>query len=109
PGAYLTSGDIRALTAGQPLAAGGSLRWLGSVVSAPDGTQRLVVTGTGLVGLDTTVRTAGHWLQWAASIGAVLAAIATWIVVRTALRPVGRMRRSVRALPPGQRLPLPKA
>jgi len=109
PVAELTSGDIRALKAGQPLTAGGSLRWLGSVVSAPDGTQRLVVTGTGLVGLDTTVRTAGHWLQWAASIGAVLAAIATWIVVRTALRPVGRMRRSVRALPPGQRLPLPKA
>jgi signal transduction histidine kinase len=36
-----------------------------------------------------------------------VAALATWLVVRSALRPVARMRSSVRALPPGERLPLP--
>ena len=112
PERALSPGDVRALKAGEPLNTGADqprMRWLGSVVSAPDGTQRLVVVGTGLVGLATTVRTAAHWLLWAASIGAVFAAAATWLVVRLALRPVARMRRSVRALPPGERLPLPVA
>lgn len=104
--------DISAVKAGESVNTGGHeprLRWLGRVVTSPDGTPRLVVAGTGLVGLDSAVRTAAHWLLWAASIGAVLAAAAMWMVVRLALRPVARMRRSVRALPPGQRLALPEA
>lgn len=104
--------DIRALKAGEARNTGADeprLRWLGSVVFTPEGTPRLVVARTGLIGLNAAVRTAANWLRWVASIGAVLAAMATWMVVRLALRPVGRMRRSVRALPPGKRLPLPEA
>ncbi|HVW40506.1 MAG TPA: ATP-binding protein, partial [Amycolatopsis sp.] len=103
--------QIRALKAGEAVSTGDPIseRWRASVVTAPDGVLRLVVVGTGLVGLETSVRTGSHWLLWAASIGAVLGAVATWLIVRMALRPVGRMRRSVRALPPGQRLPIPEA
>lgn len=112
PATGLDPDDIRALKAGEARDTGADeprLRWLGAVAFAPDGTPRLVVAGTGLIGLNTAVRTAAHWLLWAASILAVLAAVATWLVVRLALRPVRRMRRSVRALPPGKRLPLPEA
>jgi signal transduction histidine kinase len=107
----LDRADIRALQAGAPVSTGDPphLRWRGSVVSTPDGSQRLVVAGTGLIGLSSAVRAGSQWLLWVASFGAVLAAVATWIVVRLALRPVGRMRRSVRALPPGRRLPIPEA
>ncbi|NKQ57998.1 HAMP domain-containing protein [Amycolatopsis sp. K13G38] len=111
PEPALGPAQIRTLKAGQPVSTGSpaSQRWRGSVVPTPDGTLRLVVVGTGLVGLETAVRTGSHWLLWAASLGAVLAAVATWLLVRMALRPVGRMRRSVRALPPGRRLPMPEA
>ncbi|HJQ45936.1 MAG TPA: ATP-binding protein [Amycolatopsis sp.] len=103
--------EIRALKAGEPVSTGDPIseRWRASVATAPDGQLRLVVVGTGLVGLETSVRTGSHWLLWAASIGALLGAVATWLIVRMALRPVGRMRRSVRALPPGDRLPIPEA
>ncbi|WP_027942987.1 ATP-binding protein [Amycolatopsis taiwanensis] len=112
PATGLDALEVRTLKAGQPLNTGADqprVRWLGSVVFTPEGTPRLVVAGTGLIGLNASVRMASHWLLWAASIGAVLAAVATWMVVRLALRPVGRMRRSVRALPSGSRLPLPDA
>ncbi|MFD2419210.1 ATP-binding protein [Amycolatopsis pigmentata] len=108
----LGPGDIRALKAGERLNTGQGeprLRWLGSVVAAPDGTPRLVVAGTGLVGLKSAATTGSRWLLGAATLGAVFAAVATWLAVRLALRPVGRMRRSLRALPPGERLPLPEA
>jgi signal transduction histidine kinase len=108
PVADLGLGEVRALKAGEPVHQG-TMYWRGSVVSTPDGSLRLVVAGTGLVGLNSAVRTGSHWLLWAASIGAVLAAAATWLIVRMALRPVGRMRRSLRALPPGARLPVPEA
>ncbi|WP_306992496.1 sensor histidine kinase [Amycolatopsis thermophila] len=104
----LGAGDVRALKGGQPVTVS-AMRWLGSVVSAPDGQLRLVAAGTGLVGQDLAVHKAAEWLILAAAVGAVLAAIATWLVVRFALRRVSRMRRTVRALPPGQRLPLPEA
>ncbi|TVT19141.1 ATP-binding protein [Amycolatopsis acidiphila] len=104
----LGQGEVRALKAGTSVHKG-TMYWRGSVVTTPDGSLRLVVAGTGLVGLNTAVRTGSHWLLWAASIGAVLAAAATWLIVRMALRPVGRMRRSLRALPPGERLPVPEA
>ncbi|GAB3566860.1 ATP-binding protein [Amycolatopsis endophytica] len=104
----LGPGDVRALKAGQQVTVS-RMRWLGSVVTAPDGQQRLVAAGTGLLGQDLTVEKAARWLLFAAAIGAVLAAIATWLVVRFALRRVSRMRRTVRALPTGERLPLPEA
>ncbi|WP_020670479.1 ATP-binding protein [Amycolatopsis nigrescens] len=106
----LNPAEIRNLKAGEAVGAGeqGSRwRWLGQVVTAPDGSQRLLAAGAGLVGFTSAVRGGGEWLIWTASGGAVLSALATWLVVRSVLRPVGRMRQSVRVLPSGQRLPLP--
>ncbi|HVV10932.1 sensor histidine kinase [Amycolatopsis sp.] len=107
----LTPGVVRALKAGESIDTGEPVaqRWRAAVVTAPDGEMRLVVAGTGLIGLAESARTGSHWLFAAASIGALVVAAATWLVVRTALRQVERMRRSVRALPPGQRLPIPEA
>jgi signal transduction histidine kinase len=104
PPTGMDAGGIRALKAGSPVrsgdeaSGGASWRWQGTVVGTPDGTQRLVVAGAGLAGFTSAVRNGSQWLLWVA-----------WLVVRSALRPVGRMRRSVRELPPGERLPLPEA
>ncbi|UOX88586.1 HAMP domain-containing histidine kinase [Amycolatopsis sp. FBCC-B4732] len=102
----LTVYDISTLKAGQPVQRDGA-RYLGAVVSAPDGAQRLVVAGAGLVGFSAAVHYGGVWLVVVASVGALVAGFATWLVVRLSLRPVARMRGSVRALPPGARLALP--
>lgn len=109
PPAALGPTEIRALKAGESVTTGGEhrWRWAGTVVSAPDGQQRLVVAGAGLVGFAAAVHSGGIWLFMLASVGAVGAGLATWLLVRFALRPVARMRGSVRALPPGARLPLP--
>lgn len=102
----LSGADVGLLKAGQPVQQDGA-RYLGAVVSTPDGTQRLVVAGAGLVGFSAAVHYGGVWLVVVASVGALVAGLATWLVVRLALRPVARMRGTVRALPPGARLPLP--
>ncbi|HWD01268.1 MAG TPA: HAMP domain-containing sensor histidine kinase [Amycolatopsis sp.] len=94
------------LKAGQAVRADGS-RWRGQVVSTPDGSQRLVVASAGLAGFSAAVHYGGLWLIVVAVVGAAVAGLATWLVVRFALRPVARMRGLVRALPPGSRLPLP--
>ncbi|NIH87289.1 signal transduction histidine kinase [Amycolatopsis granulosa] len=104
----LGPGEVRALEAGQPVTVA-RMRWLGSVVTAPGGQLRLVAAGTGLVGQRAAVQRAAGWLLGAAGIGAVFAAVATWLVVRFALRRVSGLRRTVRALPPGERVPLPEA
>ncbi|QWF82191.1 sensor histidine kinase [Amycolatopsis sp. CA-230715] len=111
PSPGLRHDEVRALKAGTPVKTdeGTKWRWLGSVVTAPDGSQRLVVAGAGLVGFASAVAGGSHWLLWVASVGALLAATATWLVVRSALRPVGRMRRAVQGLPHGERLDLPEA
>ncbi|MBB4688511.1 sensor histidine kinase [Amycolatopsis jiangsuensis] len=106
--AQLNAADVAQLKAGTPVQRGGS-RWQGEVVSAPDGTQRLVVASAGLVGFTAAVRYGGLWLVLAALVGAAVAGFATWLVVRLALRPVARMRGLVRSLPPGSRLPLPQS
>ncbi|MEW2501629.1 sensor histidine kinase [Amycolatopsis sp. CA-161197] len=101
------SGDaIGQLKAGVPVQTDGD-RWRGQVVSTPDGSQRLVVAGAGLVGFAAAVHAGGLWLVIVALVGAVVAGLATWLVVRFALRPVARMRGLVRSLPPSSRLPLP--
>lgn len=109
PPADLGPTELRALKAGGSVTTGGEhrWRWAGTVVSAPDGQQRLVVAGAGMVGFTAAAHSGGIWLFMLASVGAVGAGIATWLLVRFALRPVARMRGSVRALPPGARLPLP--
>ncbi|MFD9894989.1 sensor histidine kinase [Amycolatopsis sp. NPDC059027] len=106
PPSGLGAEQVSLLKAGQPVQTDG-VRWLGTVVSAPDGSQRLVAAGAGLVGFTAAVHYGGVWLVVVASVGALVAGLATWLVVRMALRPVARMRGSVRSLPPGARLPLP--
>ncbi|GAA3572040.1 ATP-binding protein [Amycolatopsis ultiminotia] len=108
PRPQLTGVDVGQLKAGTPVQHG-SARWQGQVVSAPDGSQRLVVAGAGLVGFTAAVSDGRLWLVLVAVLGTVVAGLATWLVVRLALRPVARMRGLVRALPPGSRLPLPKS
>ncbi|HEV7978503.1 ATP-binding protein [Amycolatopsis sp.] len=111
PSPALSPDEVRKLKSGQRVHSEGTVgpdwRWLGTVVSAPDGRQRLVVTGAGLVGFAALVHSGSTWLLVVALMGGLVAALATWFVVRSALRPVARMRGSVRALPPGERLPLP--
>ncbi|WP_033293793.1 ATP-binding protein [Amycolatopsis jejuensis] len=102
----LTDDEVSQLKAGVPVQSDGS-RWRGEVVSAPDGSQRLVAAGAGLVGFGAAVHYGGLWLILVALIGALVAGLATWLVVRLSLRPVARMRGLVRTLPPGARLPLP--
>jgi signal transduction histidine kinase len=113
PSPELNAGELRSLKSGQPVridgAGGPRWRWLGSVVSAPDGQQRLVIAGAGLAGFGTAVDSGSFWLLMVASLGALGAALATWLVVRSALVPVAKMRAAVRALPPGDRLVLPSS
>lgn len=103
--------QVRTLKAGLPVRDAGepAWRWLGSVVSAPDGTQRLVAVGAPMVGFGDAVTDGARWLLLVALVGALVATLATWLGIRSAFGPVGRMRRSVRDLPPGGRLTLPEA
>ncbi|HWM04898.1 MAG TPA: HAMP domain-containing sensor histidine kinase [Actinophytocola sp.] len=108
----LDPADIRSLKAGTPvlkLSDDPPLRWLGTVATAPDGAQRLVIVGTTLTGYFAAQDQALDWLVIAALIGAAAAAIATWYAVRSSLRPVERLRSAATKLPAGRRLPLPTA
>ncbi|WP_037263351.1 ATP-binding protein [Kibdelosporangium aridum] len=82
-------------------------RWIGTVVTAPDGQQRLVVAGAGLAGYEQAQHVGLNWLLLAGVLGAAATGIATWFAVRSSLRPVERMRVAASRLPAGQRLPLP--
>lgn len=79
-------------------------RWAGTVATAPDGAQRLVVAEAPLAGAAATIAGGGRLLIGLAVVGALLAGAVTWLVTGAALRPVDRMRRSLRALPSGGRL-----
>lgn len=113
PPPRLRPGDVSDLKAGLPVSVaptgpdGPVWRWLGSVATAPDGSQRLVAVGAPLVGAPAAVADGSRWLLLVALVGSLVATLATWLGVRAALGPVSRMRRAVRALAPGQRLPLP--
>jgi signal transduction histidine kinase len=112
PKPTLDPADVRSLKAGTPVLRLGSeppQRWRGTVVTAPDGSQRLVVVGTALVGYASAPRRALNWLILAAVLGAAAAGVATWFAVRSSLRPVERIRRAAAQLPAGSRLPLPTA
>jgi signal transduction histidine kinase len=87
----------------------GPTRWLGVVATAPDGSPRLVLAAADLVGYASVLRrgTIGLWLT--AMLAALGVALAAWVAVRLALRPVDRMRSAAISLPPGQRLPVPVA
>ncbi|WP_369375269.1 sensor histidine kinase [Promicromonospora sp. Populi] len=109
--AALSQDQVRALKAGTPLTAGDQqpVRWHGTVVTAPDGSQRLVVAGTGLVGQHAAEVAGDRWLLVTALVGTVVAGVAIWFAVGSALLPVARMRQSVRQLAPGARVEVPGA
>jgi signal transduction histidine kinase len=112
PPPALAAGQVAALTAGDGVldsAASPPRRWLGTVVTAPDGSQRLVVAGAVLVGFEQAQGLAFQWALEAAGVAGLAAGLATWLAVRGSLRPVQRMRLAAAALPPGERLPVPAA
>jgi two-component system OmpR family sensor kinase len=104
--------DVRGLHAGDGVfteVSGTSWRWVGSAVTTPDGSQRLVVAGTDLVGQVTLLRRAALIIALSAGLFAAVVAGVTWLAVVLALRPVRAMREAAAALPEGQRLPVPPA
>ncbi|MBB4911947.1 sensor histidine kinase [Actinophytocola algeriensis] len=108
----LSPGELRVLKAGEPvlrLSEDPPRRWVGTVATAPGGEQRLVVVGTILTGYWAAQHRAFNWLVVAALIGSAAGGIATWLGVRSSLRPVERMRAAAAGLPAGRRLPLPGA
>jgi signal transduction histidine kinase len=113
PAPDLTPADVRVLKAAVAVLhtadAESPFRWLGTVATAPDGSQRLVVAGTGLAGYHAAQAHGFRWLLLASVVGAVAAGAATWVAVWFSLRPVERMRRAASRLPTGRRLPLPAA
>ncbi|WP_370944492.1 sensor histidine kinase [Amycolatopsis sp. cg5] len=104
----LSARIVHDLKAGERVETDGA-RWRGAVVSGPDGSQRLVAAYAGRVGFASAVRSGSFWLLMTALLGALVATLTTWLVVRSALRPVARMGRTLHALPSGERLPLPEA
>ncbi|ALG06629.1 sensor histidine kinase [Kibdelosporangium phytohabitans] len=110
PGPGLEEWVIRELKGAEPVTQFDDeppTRWIGTVVTAPNGAQRLVVAGTGLSGYEEAQRHGLNWLLIAGLLGAAATGIATWFSVRSSLRPVERMRLAAARLPAGQRLPLP--
>lgn len=108
----LSTEEMRVLKAGTPvlrLSENPPRRWIGTVVSAPDGSQRLVIVGTILVGYYPAQHRALNWLVIGALVGSAAGGIATWLSVRSSLRPVERMRAAASRLPAGRRLPLPSS
>ena len=110
PPLELTAQDIRSLKSGEPvlrLEGASAYRWRGQVVFAGDGTPRLEVYGDVLLGYENANTLGTRWLAFAAVLVAGLVGIATWLSVRSSLRPVERMRVAAGELPHGQRLPVP--
>ncbi|MCP2300504.1 Signal transduction histidine kinase [Actinokineospora globicatena] len=110
PAPVLSPADVRVLKAGTPvlrLSDTPPTRWQGTIATSPDGSQRLVVVGAGLPGYAAAHGSALQWLLVAAIIVAAAGALATWFAVRSALRPVQRMRAAATRLGAGKRLPLP--
>ena len=108
----LTAADIRQLKAGERVLrvdGASAHRWLGRVMFAADGTPELHVVGDTLVGYREANDLGTRWLAVAAVLVAGLVGIATWLSVRSSLRPVERMRVAAGRLPGGERLPVPAA
>ncbi|MGW4211841.1 sensor histidine kinase [Lentzea sp. NPDC004789] len=106
----LTAQDIRTLKAGEPvlrLEGASAQRWRGHVVFTGDGTPRLEVYGSTLLGYEKANTLGTRWLAVAAVLVAGFVGIATWLSVRSSLRPVERMRVAAGELPHGERLPVP--
>jgi signal transduction histidine kinase len=111
PPVPLDADQVQTLQAGEAVLSQAvpPVRWLGVVITTPDGSQRLVVAGAALVGYDRVQWLSFQWLLLVAVLGAAVAGLAAWFTVRASLRPVHRTRLAATALPPGQRLPVPEA
>jgi signal transduction histidine kinase len=111
PPVPLDADQVQTLQAGEAVLSQAvpPVRWLGVVITTPDGSQRLVVAGAALVGYDRVRWLSFQWLLLVAVLGAAVAGVAAWFTVRASLRPVHRTRLAATALPPGQRLPVPEA
>ncbi|MGH3753207.1 MAG: sensor histidine kinase [Pseudonocardiaceae bacterium] len=111
----LSAPDIRLLLAGQaawtfePDRPSDPTRWSGRVVSAPDGTPRLVVAGAEPIAYATLIGRTAMVLSVAAVLAALAMGAAGWVAARFALHPVARMRVAATELSVGERLPLPAA
>ncbi|GLY52521.1 ATP-binding protein [Lentzea sp. NBRC 102530] len=106
----LTSQDIRSLKSGEPvlrMEGASALRFSGRVVFTGDGTPRLEVYASTLLGYQNANALGTRWLAVAAVLVAGLVGVATWLAVRSSLRPVERMRVAAGELPHGERLPVP--
>lgn len=85
------------------------VRIVGTIVTAPDGSQRLVVAAATVVGYGSMI-TRGTWATVSAALlASLVVAAATSVSVRRSLRPVQRMRIAAAGLPAGERLPVPIA
>jgi signal transduction histidine kinase len=112
PSVPLDAHQVRTLQAGEAVLNTSEVppvRWLGVVITTPDGSQRLVMAGAALVGYDRVQWLSFQWLLLVAVLGVAVAGVAAWFTVRASLRPVHRTRLAATALPPGQRLPVPEA
>ncbi len=112
PPIALTAQDIRTLKSGEPvlrMEGASAHRWRGQVVFSEDGSPRLEVYGDTLLGYENANTLGTRWLAVAAVLVAGLVGIATWLSVRSSLRPVERMRVAAAELPHGERLPVPLA
>jgi two-component system OmpR family sensor kinase len=104
--------EIRALARGEAFSVGDFTelrRWLAVPAVTPDGSTRLVVVTSDIVGGALLLAHAAFGLVIAALLVAAAVVLAAWLATRAALRPVDRMRTAAAALPPGKRLPVPVA
>jgi len=112
PALPLRPDQMRALAAGDAFVVGDFRelrRWLAVPAVMPDGSPRLVVVTSDLVGGAILLANAAVGFVVGALIVAAVVALAGWAATRAALRPVDRMRVAAAALPPGERLPVPVA
>ncbi|MGH3629592.1 MAG: sensor histidine kinase [Sciscionella sp.] len=109
PRAVLTPSEVDRLAEGLVITVAGRVpnRWAGLVVITPNGTPRLLAASSALLGQAGTRALVRGWLLGAAVLGAALVGLAGWLLAGATLRPVQRMQRAARALPPGERLPVP--
>jgi signal transduction histidine kinase len=111
----LSAPDVNRLLAGQaawtsePDRPGNPTRWSGRVVSAPDGTPRLVAAGAESVAHAALVGRTAAALVVAAVLAALAMGVAGLVAARFALRPVTQLREAATGLSAGHRLPLPAA
>jgi signal transduction histidine kinase len=112
PALPLRPDQTRALASGDAFVVGDFRelrRWLAVPAVMPDGSPRLVVVTSDLVGGAILLANAAVGFVVGALIVAAVVALAGWAATRAALRPVDRMRVAASALPPGARLPVPVA